>query len=35
VRAFEATDDGLELIVVGSARPEEGDGVPVPGWWTD
>jgi quercetin dioxygenase-like cupin family protein len=35
VRAFEAADDGLELIAVGGARPEEGDGVPVPGWWTD
>lgn len=35
VRAFEAAGDGLELIAVGSARPEEGDGVPVPGWWSD
>jgi quercetin dioxygenase-like cupin family protein len=26
VRAFEAGADGLELIAVGSARPEEGDG---------
>ena len=26
VRAFEAGPDGLELIAVGSARPEEGDG---------
>jgi quercetin dioxygenase-like cupin family protein len=35
VRAFEAAADGLELIAVGSARPQDGDGVPVPGWWTD
>ncbi len=35
VRAFEAADDGLELIAVGSARPEGGDGVPIPGWWSD
>jgi quercetin dioxygenase-like cupin family protein len=35
VRAFEASDDGLELVVVASARPQEGDGVPIPGWWTD
>jgi quercetin dioxygenase-like cupin family protein len=26
VRAFEAGPDGLELVAVGSARPEEGDG---------
>ena len=35
VRAFEAGPDGLELIVVGSDRPEEGDGQMVPDWWTD
>jgi quercetin dioxygenase-like cupin family protein len=35
VRAFEGGPDGLELIAVGSARPEEGDGVPVQDWWTD
>ena len=34
-RAFEAGPDGLELIVVGGSRPEEGDGELVPGWWTD
>ncbi len=27
VRAFEAGDDGLELVAVGSDRPEGGDGV--------
>jgi quercetin dioxygenase-like cupin family protein len=35
VRAFEAGPDGLEIIAVGSSRPEEGDGVMVADWWTD
>jgi mannose-6-phosphate isomerase-like protein (cupin superfamily) len=35
VRALEAGPDGLEVIAVGSDRPEGGDGVPVPGWWVD
>jgi mannose-6-phosphate isomerase-like protein (cupin superfamily) len=35
VRAFEAGPEGLEIIAVGGTRPEEGDGVPVPDWWTD
>ncbi len=35
VRAFEGGPDGLELVAVGGSRPEEGDGVPVPDWWTD
>ena len=35
VRAFESGDDGLEFVAVGSARPEDGDGVPVADWWTD
>jgi quercetin dioxygenase-like cupin family protein len=35
VRAFEAGPDGLELIVVGSDRPEGGDGTVVSDWWTD
>ena len=35
VRAFEAGPDGLEFIAVGSARPEDGDGVPVADWWQD
>jgi mannose-6-phosphate isomerase-like protein (cupin superfamily) len=35
VRAFEAGPEGLELIAVGSTRPEGGDGVPAPeGWWS-
>jgi len=35
VRAFEGGPDGLELIAVGSARPKDGDGVPVRDWWED
>jgi hypothetical protein len=35
VRAFEGGPDGLELIVAGGARPEDGDGVPVRDWWKD
>jgi mannose-6-phosphate isomerase-like protein (cupin superfamily) len=35
VRAFEGGDEGLEIIAVGGSRPEEGDGVPVPDWWSD
>jgi mannose-6-phosphate isomerase-like protein (cupin superfamily) len=35
VRAFEGGDDGLELIAVGSDRPEGGDGVMAPSAWID
>ncbi len=35
VRAFEGGPDGLELIAVGSDRPEGGDGVPANDWWID
>ncbi len=35
LRAIEAGDDGLELIAVGSDRPEGGDGVPAPTAWID
>jgi mannose-6-phosphate isomerase-like protein (cupin superfamily) len=35
VRGFEGGPDGLELIVIGSDRPEDGDGVRVQDWWTD
>ena len=35
VRAVEAGGDGLELIAVGSDRPEGGDGVPAPSAWID
>ena len=33
VRAFEAGADGLEVIAIGSDRPEGGDGVQVPVEW--
>jgi mannose-6-phosphate isomerase-like protein (cupin superfamily) len=34
IRAFEAGPEGLELLAIGSTRPEGGDGVPSPeGWW--
>jgi mannose-6-phosphate isomerase-like protein (cupin superfamily) len=35
VRAFEGGPEGLEVIAIGGTRPEDGDGVPVPDWWTD
>ena len=35
VRSFEAGPDGLELIAVGSDRPEGGDGEMVEGHWSD
>jgi quercetin dioxygenase-like cupin family protein len=35
VRGFEAGPDGLEVIAIGSDRPEGGDGVLVQDWWTD
>jgi hypothetical protein len=35
VRAFEGGPDGLELLAIGSDRPEEGDGVRVDDWWSD
>jgi len=35
IRAFEGGPDGLEVIAIGGSKPEEGDGVPVPDWWTD
>jgi mannose-6-phosphate isomerase-like protein (cupin superfamily) len=35
VRAFEGGPAGLEFVAVGSARPEDGDGVPVQDWWSD
>ncbi|HEX3873646.1 MAG TPA: hypothetical protein VHW26_05845 [Solirubrobacteraceae bacterium] len=34
-RAFEAGPDGMEVIAIGSDRPEGGDGVLVRDWWTD
>jgi quercetin dioxygenase-like cupin family protein len=35
VRALEAGEDGLEVIAVGSDRPEGGDGVMAPSAWID
>jgi len=35
VRAFESGENGLELIAVGSDRPEGGDGVMAPSAWID
>jgi uncharacterized cupin superfamily protein len=35
VRAFEAGDDGLELVAIGSDRPEGGDGVRAESVWID
>jgi mannose-6-phosphate isomerase-like protein (cupin superfamily) len=35
VRGFEAGPDGLEMVIAGSDRPEEGDGEMVSDWWTD
>ena len=35
VRSFEAGPDGLELIAIGSDRPEGGDGEMVEGHWAD
>ena len=35
IRAVEAGDDGLELIAIGSDRPEGGDGVRAQTVWID
>ena len=35
VRGFEGGPDGLEIIAVGSDRPEGGDGESVRDWWQD
>ena len=35
MRAFEAGSEGIEMIVVGSDRPPEGDGELEAGWWAD
>ena len=32
-RAFEAGADGLEMIIAGSARPEDGDGELIEDFW--
>ena len=33
VRGFEAGPDGLEVLAIGSDKPEGGDGVRAPGRW--
>jgi mannose-6-phosphate isomerase-like protein (cupin superfamily) len=35
LRGLEGGDDGLEIIAIGSDRPEGGDGVPETDWWVD
>jgi len=35
VRGFEGGPDGLEIIAIGSDRPEGGDGEMVRDWWQD
>ena len=35
VRAFEGGPGGLEVLAIGSDRPEGGDGTRVEGWWSD
>ena len=35
VRAFEAGEDGLELVAVGGPKPEEGDGVMSSANWPE
>jgi len=35
VRGFEAGPEGLELVAIGSDRPEGGDGEMVQDFWTD
>jgi mannose-6-phosphate isomerase-like protein (cupin superfamily) len=35
IRAFEAGPEGLEIVAIGSDRPEGGDGIRAPDWWID
>jgi mannose-6-phosphate isomerase-like protein (cupin superfamily) len=35
VRAFEGGPDGLEVLAIGSDRPEGGDGIRVEDFWPD
>ncbi|HEX3910210.1 MAG TPA: hypothetical protein VHW67_05860 [Solirubrobacteraceae bacterium] len=35
VRAFEGGPEGLQIIAIGADRPEGGDGIPAPDWWTE
>jgi hypothetical protein len=34
-RSFEGGPDGLEMIAIGSDRPEGGDGEMIEEFWTD
>ena len=34
-RAFEAGEDGLEIVAIGSDRPEDGDGEMIQDFWTE
>ena len=34
-RAFEAGPEGIEIVAIGSDRPEEGDGEMEANWWAD
>ena len=33
IRAFEAGDDGIEVLAMGARH--DGDGEVIPGWWSD
>jgi hypothetical protein len=33
IRAFEAGDDGIEVLAVGARH--DGDGEVIPGWWSE
>jgi mannose-6-phosphate isomerase-like protein (cupin superfamily) len=33
IRAFEAGDEGIEVLAVGARH--DGDGEVIPGWWSD
>jgi len=35
IRSFEGGPDGLELVAIGSDRPEGGDGEMIPNHWGD
>jgi len=35
IRAFEAGPEGIEILAVGSDRPEGGDGIRAADWWID
>jgi hypothetical protein len=35
MRGFRSGPDGLEVIAIGSDRPEGGDGSMVRDWWPD